>query len=244
MREAGALDESFSDMLGVSVARANGDYDWYVAENSFVGPFALRNMSDPTTSNQPDTYKGTNWYGQDTCLVPNNSNDSCGIYKNMGVPNKMFYLLANGGTHNGVTVLGMGIDTAMAIMFKANRENWDSAAGFSFVDAAVGSIKAAFNTNYFSSWPQQTSRAWSAVKVCTIMPGDPDTSEIINLIDVQWATNYYFDQDRPATGCYGNSPGNCWTSVPLCRLDANGDGAITMADVIWLVNYVFDKDRA
>jgi hypothetical protein len=161
----------------------------------------------------------------------------------MGIPNKMFYLLANGGTHNNVTVTGIGIQNAMAIMYRANRDYWDSAASYTFVETAVGCILAAFDTNYISIWPQQTSKAWDAVDVCDTMPGDANGTPPVGLPDVVHLINYVFDKDRPGIGCYGIDPGNCWTPTPLCRGEVTGVEPVNLQDVIWLVNFVFDKDR-
>lgn len=94
-----------------------------------------------------------------------------------------------------------------------------------------GSIKASLDLNYFSSWPLQTSRAWTAVKVCTTMVGDVNKSGSITIGDVIYLVNRIFSK-----------PGN-WTIDPFCRGDINGSGSYTLGDVIWLVDYIFDKDR-
>jgi len=240
-RESGALKESFGDMLGVAVAHANGDQDWIVGESTYIDGRILRDMAEPNLSNphQPDTYGGTFWVNPD-CPNPHDTNDFCGVHTNMGVPNKMFYLLANGGTHNGVTVTGIEIDNAMKIMYEANKKRyWKDS--IDFVHAASGSIRAAFDLNYYSPWPQQTSYAWTAVNVCTVMPGDLDTTNSITTLDVVFLVNYIFDKDRPP--CLGSDPGNCWTPAPFCRGDANGDSSVTIGDIIYLINYVYDKDR-
>ena len=232
--EAGALHESFCDMFGATAAWANGEPDWWlIGQNSYAGPYFDRSMADPTLTNQPDTYGGQDWYGQDTCLTPDSLNDSCGVHTNMGIPNKMFYLLAEGGIHNGVEVTGIGIESAMKIMYRANNLYWDSTAGFRLVDAASGSIRAAFDLDSSNFLALQTSRAWTAVQVvCTTLAGDADGSGAITIGDVIKVANYIFKVQT------GDPP-----IVPLCRGDANGNGRIDLPDVIWLINYVFNKDR-
>jgi|GEM_PF-6322402 len=76
-----------------------------------------------------------------------------------------------------------------------------------------------------------------------IKPGDVDSIAPISLPDVIQLVNYVFDKDRPATGCLGSDPGNCWNFAPPCRGEVNGNPPISLPDVIYLVNYVFDKDR-
>ncbi len=229
--EAGALHESFCDMLGAAVAAAYGDDDWWlIGQKSYEGYYYDRNMADPTATGQADTYGGPNWFAQDSCFTPDDTNDSCGVHTNMGVTNKAFYLLAEGGTHNGVSVTGIGMQNVMKIFFRANSLYWDSTADFSLRDGASGSMKAALDLDTSNFWLQQTSLAWTAVGVCTILAGDVNGSGSITMGDVITLVNYIFKgQPLPLS--------------PLCRGDANGNGWIDLGDVIWLVNYSFDKDR-
>ncbi len=115
--ESGALNESFSDIFGVSV-------DYYVDPVSFnyiLGEeFALlgnpfRNMADPKEYGDPDTYEGEYWVS--------GSNDNGGVHTNNGVQNYWFYLLAEGG--EGINDLGnnyhiesIGIEKAAAIAYR------------------------------------------------------------------------------------------------------------------------------
>ncbi|MDT2255434.1 M4 family metallopeptidase [Paenibacillus larvae] len=45
--------------------------------------------------------------------------DNGGVHINSGINNKAFYLLAEGGTHRGVTVSGIGRDEAVEIYYHA-----------------------------------------------------------------------------------------------------------------------------
>jgi len=83
---------------------------------------------------------------------------------------------------------------------------------------------------------------WSRF-ACLAIPGDVDGTPPVSLPDVIYLVNYVFDKDRPATGCLGSDPGNCWTPRPLCRGEVNGTPPVSLPDVIHLVNYVFDKGR-
>ena len=57
-------------------------------------------MSDPTKYGDPDHYS-KRYTG---------TGDNGGVHTNSGIINKAAYLLANGGTHYGVTVNGIGKD--------------------------------------------------------------------------------------------------------------------------------------
>ncbi len=245
IRESGALNEAFSDMLGVTIGQNYNDPGWRIGENIFPGESdEIRDMSNPPADSQPDTYGEGYWIDPSlsNCLFPDPYlNDYCWVHTNSGVPNKMFYLLANGGSHNGVTVNGIGIDNAMWIMYLANTKYWDDST-IDLKHAATGTILAAREIDgEFSSWQKEVSKAWAAVKVCTIMSGDPTQSNSVTLGDVLHLVNYVFDKDR--SPCLGSDPGNCWTPNPFCRGNVSGDQNISMGDVIWLVNYLFDKDN-
>ncbi|MCI0530663.1 MAG: M4 family metallopeptidase [candidate division Zixibacteria bacterium] len=246
-REAGAMRQSFSDMLGVAVEWENGNQNWTMGESSFTGPPSfLRDLSDPTLTGQADTrgegfWKNPRPVGADSCLTPDDSNDSCWVGTNMGIPNKVFYLLAYGGTHNGVTVAGVGVNNAMKIMYRANQQYWNSNDSFTFLDAAIGSINAAFDLDSLNRYlPVETSKAWYAVNVCNsdLEQGDLNNSGDITITDVIYLANYTFSKDEDFC-----AP-DCWPIVPKCRGDLNGDGKPNIVDIIWLVNLVFDKDKS
>ncbi len=233
-RESGALSESFSDMLGVSVGFANNDADWLVNENMYPSNPLLFgvDMENPLNSFQPDTVGALFWVNPN-CSDPDSLNDYCGVHTNSGVPNKMFHLLSVGGTHYDVTVTGIGIHKAMRIMYRANRVYWDSLTNF--IKGARGAVMAAFDLDSTGTWARRTGKAWEAVRVCKAMPGDANASGTYTLADVISIVNYVFN--RP--GC---SPQPiCWLSGLKCRGDCNGDGGVSVADIVILVNYYFNK---
>jgi len=112
--EPGALNESFSDILGTAVefyARPE-NANWTNGED--IGDI-IRSLEDPKAYSQPDTYGGTNWY--------TGWGDNGGVHINSGVLNYWFYLLSVGGTGtndlgNAYTVTGIGIEKAELIAFK------------------------------------------------------------------------------------------------------------------------------
>ncbi|APD05971.1 neutral protease [Flavobacteriaceae bacterium UJ101] len=131
--EAGALNESFSDIWGAVVehyAKGNGndadpsDAIWLIGDeiDRRVGSEALRSMSNPKSLGYPDTYGGTNWQ-EVICGFPTQSNDYCGVHTNSSVFNHWFYILTEGktGTNdlgNSYNVTGIGIEKAAKIAYR------------------------------------------------------------------------------------------------------------------------------
>ena len=91
--ESGALHESFADIFGVMAERFirskyNKSWNWTIGED--IGLIGLNNytrsFSNPKLYQQPDYYKGENWwYG---------NGDDGGVHCNSGVQNKWFYNLS------------------------------------------------------------------------------------------------------------------------------------------------------
>ncbi|MCI0330511.1 MAG: M4 family metallopeptidase [candidate division Zixibacteria bacterium] len=222
-REPGALAESFGDMFGVSVGFANNDPDWELGENVFrlrVG--RLRDLSHPPREGDPDTYRGQYWVkvNPDSCPTPSSSNDFCGRHTNSGVPNKMFYLFANGGFLNDITVPGIGIDNAMRVMYLANRDKWDAITDF--LDARDGSIEVADSINSLI-WGPALRKAWDAVRVCD--KGDVDSDGFITEPDILQEVECVFQ----SIGCN------------FCSSDLNCSESFSGADIVTLINRVFNE---
>ena len=129
----------------------------------------LRSLQEPKTFEDPDTYQGEFW--KTTSDDPNVvcdafCNDNCGVHTNSGVGNKMFYLLATGGTHNGVTVSGIGITKAIQIATHAVSTSWTS--NITYQMARVTMIEAAADLLHPVRWtsagaPRMGCRAGAAV---------------------------------------------------------------------------------
>jgi len=90
---SGALNESFSDIMGVmfefymyETFKLNGESDWLIGEDlGMKNPF-LRSMENPHKGNQPDKYKGKYY------IDPHSKTDYGGVHINSGIPNYCFYL--------------------------------------------------------------------------------------------------------------------------------------------------------
>jgi Zn-dependent metalloprotease len=136
--------------MGTAIKHANNFTNWVIG----IDENHIRNLSNPVNSipSQPSYYGGRGWSW---------SNDP---YLNMGVPNQMFYFLANGIDSVG----GVGVDTAIKIAFRANMKRWniDTPPPLTFLNAREGMIKAA-NDLYpgTPSVADQVKKAWDAVGV-------------------------------------------------------------------------------
>jgi len=140
--ESGAINESIADVFGAMVerhARGLNDNVWRFAEDiitpSIAGD-ALRHLDDPhrapnagfTPDDDPDHY-AERYVG---------SFDNGGIHVNAGIANKVFYLLAQGGTHHlGGSMSGIGADAAARIWYKALTTFMTSSTNFAAARSAT-----------------------------------------------------------------------------------------------------------
>jgi bacillolysin len=196
-KEPGALNESFSDMMGTSFEWAHDSLDtpdWLMGENGQISGGAFRSMSDPHAYGDPDYYGTSDPYWVDVVnCTPSYLNDYCGVHTNCGVGNKWFYLLSAGGTHHDVTVTGIDIENAIKVAYRANAYYWTSTSNYA--DAALGTISAAIDLDPTGEWASQAANAWNAVGVetpgpsllfsypsgvpVTLVPGEPTTFEVV-----------------------------------------------------------------
>ena len=116
--ESGALNESFSDMFGASIAYYASDTLKWTIGDELGTPF--RDMSNPKAYQNPNTYHGQYWV--------TGSDDNGGVHSNSGPANFWFYLLCEGG--EGINDKGtayhvtpIGIDKADSIIFYTLTEN-------------------------------------------------------------------------------------------------------------------------
>ncbi|MFZ5442301.1 MAG: M4 family metallopeptidase [Myxococcota bacterium] len=148
--DVGALNESYSDIFGAMV-----DGNWTMGES--IG--AIRDLSNPPRFGQPDSIAAR----LPRVSVPAPENDFGFVHTNSGIHNKVAYLIADGGTHRGVTVAPIGRDktwrlfystlptlTRFATFEEAREATLDTALHFariglySFVPSDVCSVADAF----------------------------------------------------------------------------------------------------
>jgi hypothetical protein len=166
--EAGALNESFSDIMSKVIEYHTLGYtNWVFGSRlsfSYLGGIYFfnesRNLSNPAASgggysHQPSIYRGAYW---DFTNFRAHNND--------GVQNHWFYLLANGGTFNGITISAIGIDKAAKIVY--NELQYFIQTYSTYADARNASINAAiYLYGPCSNEVRQVKNAWGASGVGT-----------------------------------------------------------------------------
>jgi len=164
--ESGALNESFSDILGTSVefyAEGRDKGDWLIGEDIFTGSGAWRSMENPGDFSDPDTYLGTYWFD-----VKEDGGNG-GVHTNSGVQNHWFYLLSEGGEgtnddYLAYNVSGIGLEKATSIAYRNLTLYLQPDSKYH--DAALYSVRSAkdlYGEN--SQQAQSTLDAWDAVGI-------------------------------------------------------------------------------
>jgi bacillolysin len=163
--ESGALNESFSDVIGTSVefyfqTAGSGllNADYVIAEDVWR-PGGVRSMADPQAFGDPDHYSRRN----------RTSADNGGVHTNSGIPNQAFYLAIEGGVNrtSGLHVTGVGAANREQIeqaFYRAFTSMLTSQATFSMArSATVQSARQLYGSG--SSAERALTEAWTAVGV-------------------------------------------------------------------------------
>ena len=169
--ESGALNEAFSDMVGVAAeayfqTRGNGPLqaDYLIGEDSFQARRAgsvsgIRSIQSPTAYGHPDHYS-VRFTGPE---------DNGGVHINSGIPNHAYYLAIEGGTNrvSGRTVTGVGFanrDQIERVFFRAFTQMLPVRATFSQARAAtIQSARDLYSSN--AAVERAVTDAWTAVGV-------------------------------------------------------------------------------
>lgn len=226
LNEAGALNESFSDIVGATVEilsqaddrasypnAAAGKSDWLIGEDVARLPGlaykSLRDMRDPanpltvgTGGVQPTRYKGRYWYS--------GTGDNGGVHQNSGVQNFFYYLLSEGGkgTNDGIlySVDGIGLTNAFRLAFEANSHFLTSEANYQ--DARQAWIDAANSVN--PAYAASVAAAWDAVGVGPEIdyPASVTSEESFEdsaSLPANWTTGANAWTVASSTGAYGSN---------------------------------------
>ncbi|MET0946141.1 MAG: M4 family metallopeptidase, partial [Flavobacterium sp.] len=167
--ESGAMNESFSDIFGVSIefyAGKDSKNDIWLLGDELYSHGSLRSMSDPKAQGQPDTYGGTNW------INPANINyDNGGVHMNSGITNYWYYLLVEGGEgvndlNNSYSIKPIGLAKAEKLAYITLTEYLSPSSNFS--DMRMATLMAAEDLFGLGSEEyKQITNAWYAVGVGT-----------------------------------------------------------------------------
>lgn len=108
--QSGAINESMADIMGEIVDHRAGlqprDADWLLGEDLPGAP--IRDMKNPPAFGDPDRMTSPNY------MADLGYADNGGVHVNSGVGNKTAYLISQGGSFNGQSIVGIdGADTGL-----------------------------------------------------------------------------------------------------------------------------------
>ena len=220
--EPGALNESFSDIFGAAVEfwASPGSADWLVGEDSHINGNGIRDMKNPKSDSNPDTYKGEYWV---TGLF-----DNGGVHYNSGVQNQWFYLLCEGGNgqndnNENYSVTGIGLNKGSEIAFR--NLSYYLTETSQYGDARQGSLQAAEDLYGLCSEEYlSVLDAWFAVGVGSKdQAWDVSISEIVypQPFNCSSQTNQYITIQLRYNGCGSFIPGG--TKIPVAYAVSNQD---------------------
>lgn len=247
--EPGALNESFADIFGAMVERSvygESPDVWRIGEDAWtpsVPGDAMRNMTDPGACGDPDhisefqTFAGAS------------DRDSGGVHTNSSIPNRVFTLVANGGTHSSGAsraVTGIGPDKALRIWYRAYQHYLLKKSDFR--DAYVATVQAA-NTEF--GWGSPEARAvelaWGLVGVTTyddLRNGDFTAGSTEWTLEasatVAAANAYYWNSSALRLGGADDAPGAARQTITLPASPSTA--ALTLYGVIETVEEPWPYD--
>lgn len=178
--ESGALNESFSDIFGISIDMINRpghpNADWVLGDD--LG-FTIRNMANPHAAGDPHTYMGVNYY--------TGTNDNGGVHTNSGVQNFWYVLLVDGGSgtndnNDSYNITSIGMTKASQVAFRnltvylTQNSDHDDARFF-----GIQSAIDLFGPCSFEH--EQVTNAWYAVGV-----GQPYVASVVSDFDAPGLT--------------------------------------------------------
>lgn len=168
--ESGALNEAFSDMMGVGIefyfqpaGSASLQADYLMGEDVITGtsafPFnGIRSMQNPSLFGDPDHYS----------VRYTGAQDNGGVHFNSGIANNAFYLAIEGGTHRlGGRVTGVGAanrEQIEKVFYRAFTSFLVPSSNFAAARAAtIQAAKELYPSN--PAVEAAVTQAWSAVGV-------------------------------------------------------------------------------
>ena len=157
--QAGALNESYSDVWGETIDLLNnyqdtgenlavrtttscsGSLRWKMGEDATAFGAPIRDMWNPNCNNDPANMLDINYYYCGT-------GDSGGVHINSGVGNRLYSLLVDGGTYGGYTIAPIGFVKAAHLWWRAQSVYLTSTSGYeSFANALEASLNDLIGIN-------------------------------------------------------------------------------------------------
>ncbi|HRD60412.1 M4 family metallopeptidase [uncultured Nocardioides sp.] len=127
---------------------------WLIGEKSEAFGGAIRDMWTPTCYGNPGKVTDAEY----NCDL--NNTDHGGVHGNSGVPNHAYALAVDGGSYNGQTITGLGLDKAANIWWKAQTSYLTPSSNFTeFADALDASCQTLTGVTTLKSLTATTTKA-------------------------------------------------------------------------------------
>ena len=173
--QSGAINESLSDVFGEFVDLTNGTGTdtattrWKLGED-IPGIGAIRDMEEPGLFGDPDKMTSSNY------TADANEQDAGGVHQNSGVNNKAAFLMTDGGSFNGRTVTGLGIDRTSRIYYEVQTKLLTSAGDYADLSSALPQACANLigSAGITASNCSEVADAVAAVEMGTVPPAAPN----------------------------------------------------------------------
>ncbi len=153
--ESGAINESISDMFGITVEQLNYDeYNWELGD---LFGYIIRRMNDPKSLGMPACYKGIFW------------EDGADVHTNSSIGNLWYYYLVEGGEGinekgDSFKLEGLGFEKAAKIVYRTLTVYLTESSDYpEFEAVSVRAVKDLFGV--CSPEYQNVRMAWQAVGV-------------------------------------------------------------------------------
>ncbi|MEG7843261.1 M4 family metallopeptidase [Bacillus mobilis] len=170
--ESGAINEALSDIMGTAIEKYinNGEFNWTIGEQTGS---VLRNMKNPSAVKFINGLPYPDDYSKYSDL---NGEDNEGVHFNSSIINKVAYLIAQGGTQDGVTVNGIGEDKMFDIFYYANTDELNMTSNFS--ELRIACLKVATNKYGANSIEvEAVQKAFDAAKIKGTVKENEKTAE-------------------------------------------------------------------
>ena len=189
--QSGAINESLSDVFGELVDQTNGrgtdtpSVKWLLGED-IAGLGAGRNMQNPPAFGDPDRMTSTLYYRGDA--------DGGGVHTNSGINNKAAYLMVDGGTFNGQTIVGLGVPKVARIYYEVQ---YLLTSGADYADLASALYQGCNNlvgtAGIVAADCQEVQKATTAVEMTLQALGGSFNPEAAVCAAGQVPSNVFFD---------------------------------------------------
>jgi titin len=203
--QSGAINESLSDVFGEFIDQTNGSgtdtpaVKWKMGEDlPSIG--AIRDMSNPPAFGDPDRMGSANYATA--------SSDEGGVHTNSGVNNKAAFLITDGGTFNGQTITGLGIDKAARIYYETATDLMTSATDYQdLFDELQQGCQNLVGTNGITAGDcTQVTKAVTATEMNVPAPAAASATEAPVCPAGTTATNLFSDDlENTASGNWSRS---------------------------------------